>query len=133
MGIAWRRISGIDPAEMAVRPPVNHAYSAVGGVTKDQDRCAGHIEFGHRLADREAFQGRGRFGNDYRRETVALDGIIALRRFDDIGCRAARSSCLAPLVPMFLEPAVIAAEPCFDAQRRLIGAGISVWRHAFGM
>ena len=121
MGIAWRRISGIDPAEMAVRPPVNHAYSAVGGVTKDQDRCAGHVEFGHRLADREAFQGRGRFGNDYRRET--LDGIVVLRRLDDIGCRAAESSRVAPLMPMLLEPAVVAAESFFDAQRGLVGAG----------
>ena len=110
MGIAWRRISGIDPAEMAVRPPVNHAYSAVGGVTKDQDRCAGHIEFGHRLADREAFQGRGRFGNDYRRETVDVDGVVGLWRLDDIGCRAAESSRVAPLMPMLLEPAVVAAE-----------------------
>jgi hypothetical protein len=55
MGIAWRRICGIDPAEMAVRPTVNHAYSAVGSVTKYQDRRASHVKFRHRLADREAF------------------------------------------------------------------------------
>src|SRR3974390_923200 len=98
---------------MAVWPPVNHAYSAMGGMTKDQDRRAGHVEFGHRLTDREAFQSRGRFGNDYRRET--LDGIVVLRRLDDIGCRAAGRCRVAPLVPMLLEPAMVAAGPVFAA------------------
>ena len=55
MGIAWRRIRRIDPTEMAVRPTIDHAYSAVDGVTKDQDRRAGYVKFRHRLADREAF------------------------------------------------------------------------------
>src|SRR4029077_17872479 len=133
MGIAWQGFRGIDPAEMAVGPPVNDTYPAVGSVTKNQDRRAGHVEFSHRLADREAFQGRRRFGNDYRRETVGVDGIVVLRRLNHIGRRAARSSRITPLVPMLLEPAVVAAEPFFDAQRRLVGAGISIRRHAFGM
>src|SRR6516164_1663955 len=118
---------------MAVRPPVNHVYSTVDSVTKDQNGRAGHVELGYRLADREAFQGRCRFGNDHRRETLDVEGVVALRRFDDIGRSAAERSDIATLVPMLLEASVVAAEPLFDAQRRLIGAGIGVWRHAFGM
>ena len=35
--------------------------------------------------------------------------------------------------PMILEPAVIAAQPLLDAHRRLVGAGISIGRDAFGV
>ncbi len=34
---------------------------------------------------------------------------------------------------MILEPAVIAAQPLFDPRRRLVGAGIGIGRHAFGV
>src|SRR5580698_3644 len=32
-----------------------------------------------------------------------------------------------------VKPAMIAAQPLLDPQRRLVGAGIGVWRHAFGV
>ena len=53
MGFRGRRGRWIDPAEMPVGAAVNDIDAAMGGVPEDQDRDAGHVEFRHRVADRE--------------------------------------------------------------------------------
>ena len=53
MGIRRGRGRRIDPAEMPVGAAVDDIDAAMGGVPEHQDRDTGHVEFRHRVADRE--------------------------------------------------------------------------------
>ena len=86
MGIGGRRGRRIDPAEMPVGAAVDDIDAAMGGVPEHQNRGAGHVEFRHRVADRELLQAGGGFGDDDRREAVDFGLALRLGRGDDIAC-----------------------------------------------
>src|SRR5579864_235509 len=132
-GCPSRRGRRIDPAEMPVGAAVDDIDAAMGGVPEHQNRGAGHVELGHRVADRELLQAGGRLGNDDRREAVDFGLALRLGRGDDIACGIDRGPVVEALGAMLFEPAMIAAQPFLDPQRRLVGAGIGVGRHAFGV
>src|SRR5262249_1062903 len=58
---------------------------------------------------------------------------LLLRSGDDVARRLDRGAAVVTIGTMLLEPAMIAAQPPLDAQRRLVGAGIGVGRLPFGV
>ena len=64
----WR----IDPADVAVRPPVDEVNPAAGAVQEHHHRRPGQVQFHHRLADRQPPQRLRCLRNDHRIEGVHL-------------------------------------------------------------
>ena len=60
---------------MPVGAAVDDIDAAMGGVAEHQDRGAGHVEFSHRVADRELLQPGGGFGDDDGREVIDLRSL----------------------------------------------------------
>jgi hypothetical protein len=52
MGIPSARRLRVDPSEMAVAAPIDHADSAMSGMPENHNGSSGHVEFRYRIADR---------------------------------------------------------------------------------
>ena len=98
---AAHRVNGplrgrVDPSDIAVGPAINQVDPAVAGVPEHHDRRAGHVQFHHRLADRELFQHRRRLRDDDRIELGHLVVAVVRRRLDHIARRIDADSSAAP-------------------------------------
>src|SRR5581483_2182525 len=87
----------------------------------------------HCLADRQLAQRHRRFGDDDRRSAVDRWLHFAFRRGDDVTRRIDCAAAIEPLGPVILQALMVAPQPLFDAERRLIGTRIGVGGHAFRM
>src|SRR5262245_9131049 len=122
----WR----IDPADVAVGAAVNQIDATVSGVTEHENRRARHVKFQRRFADRKTFQGWRRLGNDSR---IVLRGLLIGRstgnqRGRPVDGTAIEHFPIGARGMAILAPTLVTAQPLFDAQGRLIGAGIGIRR-----
>jgi len=97
MGLGRRSGLWIDPAEMPVGAAVNDIDAAMRGVPEHHNGRAGHVEFRHRIADRQLFQLGGGFSDDHRREAVDLRFALRLGRGDDVACGIDPGPFVGPL------------------------------------
>ena len=98
---------------MAVGAPIDDVDAAMCGMPEHQNRRSSQVEFGHRVADRKLFQGRGRFGDDDGGKGVDVRPVRLLRRRDDLACRIdggpVRRARLVAFGAMTFQPPMIAA------------------------
>src|SRR5215471_676893 len=111
----------IDPADVTIRAAVNQIDAAVSSVTKNDHLNPRHIELHHRLADRQALQGGGRFGNDDRVPFRYLLLAVVHRRGDDVARRVDGGTLARPALAaverrglVMLEPALVTAQALLD-------------------
>src|ERR1700679_210695 len=125
----------IDPADIAVRPPVNDVHPAAAAVLEHDAGRPGQIQLHHGFADRKPLQRRGGLGDDHRIVAVDLVFSVGRRRLDDITRRIQRCRTdvgdrhrggMVLAGGTILEAALIAPQPLLDQGQGLVGAGIGI-------